>query len=149
MLRSGSLLMILAMLSGCGSAKSGPEPESVEECKDRFKNPPAIGSAAQKLQFDFTYQLPNDSKYMKQSLDQRAQITASDGLSEQMVKQFLSGPVFPKGSYLFAKDLVLNRVPGPSGDWSTAVAIGCSKAPPGSRLYHVNAFSAATGSGSS
>lgn len=147
MSRAGLILAVLATLSGCGSS----DRESLDNCVSRFKKDlPTIGSKVGKMQFDFTYQLTRSDKTVDEAAAKRARLTTTAGAAnDQMIKKFLGGRVYPSGDYLFASNIVLQRVPGPVADWDTALATGCRNAPLGSRLYNVNAFPIAAGSGSS
>lgn len=119
----------------------------MENCISRFKkNLPTIGSKVGKMQFDFTYQLTRSDKTVDEAVAKRARLTTTDGAAnDQMIKKFLGGKVYPSGDYLFASNIVLQRVPGPVTDWDTALTIGCQNASPGSWLYNVNAFPIAAG----
>lgn len=126
--------MATAMLFGCSSTK----PETVQDCKDRFTKLVANAPNQGRMQYDFTYEVYDPKGLMDQARADRSQLSISKNGGAQAIQQFLQAPAVPVGAYFVSDDLILHKVIGVEAGLASAIDVGCTKAPKGSKLYHVS-----------
>jgi hypothetical protein len=146
-LSGGVVLVLVAAISGCGFG----EPETAENCVERFEKLLTNGPGDARFDPIFTYDVTRMENVLETFVGEGdelagSRMTVSHGSSDAALKAFYEADVPPKGAAFAADDFSLFRLHGSPGSRHETLVAGCRGAPPKARLVHIqwNALPPAT-----
>ena len=146
-LSGGLALVSVAAIFGCDIS----EPETPENCVERFEKLLTNGPDDARFQPIFTYDVTRMEDVLETFVGEGEELTGlrmtmSHGASDAALKAFYEVDVPPKGAIFAADDFSLFRLNGTPGSRDETLLAGCRGAPPKARLVHIqwNALPPAT-----